>query len=462
MERIIIHEDDRTSNVEVVSSYDVVYVPGFTSVEATAEEYYHKPTLFTNKYEFQRLIGHEAPTFAAAQEYPVASQEADGFSETAIPASTKMFEALDKDLGYRIALYLLSLGLPVYYEVMNESLEDITVAKMYAGLVERFSAESDDSFDTPGDYAVKFLTSGGYPVFEYGKLVEGSVAMTLMTGMLSVAHSRGDAIALIDHTNNPNRKLTASEDTSVINVLRTQSAGIDKNILEYGAMFTPWYVCSSDKIADAGSDACVPASVAYLSALAVQLRDYSPWEAVSGTTRGKVPNIVKLHTKDLLTNNIADSYQTIPGESIESLGITQMSINPITHIRNAGYCIWGNRTLRNNNDGTKASSSLSLRSAVADIKKVLYEASQATLFEQNTDITWLNFKSKVTPLLDRMEANHILEDYSIVRYMINPEDGTPVPAYKILGAIKIRPINSIEVFDLTVNLENTSVTMAEM
>ena len=227
-------------------------------------------------------------------------------------------------------------------------------------------------------------------------------------------------------------------------------------------MFTPWYECSSDKIADNSVDAFVPGSVAYLSALAVQLRDYSPWLAVSGVTRGRVPNLVKLHTTDIVTNNIADSYQTIPGESAESLNIIQMSINPITYIRNVGYCIWGDRTLRNNSDGTTALSFLHIRSAISDVKKLIYETSQKMLFEQNTSITWLNFKSSITPLLDRMVSNYVIEDYSIVRYMVDPESGNPVPAYKVLGVIKIRPINSIEVFDLTVQLENTAITTAEM
>ena len=566
MKRIIISEKDLTSNVEVISSYDVAYVPGFTSVETAAANYYQKPTLFTNKFEFQKAIGYSPAMFATDQPYPTAGEGVKGFSTDAIPEDNVMFRAGATDSGYRIALYLLSLGLPVYYEVMNDTLDKITVTDMYAGLEHRFVEDTDNSFDTPGDYAIKFITSGGYPVFEYGpkdvsnpelhtdivaltssnwnsdtniitcttkfvpdddttnidiiytkdnneinitdsftiivdknkKTIKAElksdadldtkvsetftpskvsisyayygteaeddghvdVTMTLMAGMLNLAHSRGDAIALIDHTNNPERPLTTSDSTSVISVVRQKCVNDDS--LEYGAMFTPWYECSSDKIADNSVDAFVPGSVAYLSALAVQLRDYSPWLAVSGVTRGKVPNLVKLHTTDILTNNIADSYQTIPGESAESLNIIQMSINPITYIRNVGYCIWGDRTLRNNSDGTTALSFLHIRSAVSDVKKLIYETSQKMLFEQNTSITWLNFKSAITPLLDRMVSNYVLEDYSIVRYMVDPESGNPVPAYKVLGVIKIRPINSIEVFDLTVQLENTAVTMAEM
>lgn len=553
MKRIIITERDLTSNVEVLSSYDVAYVPGFTD-QASAQTYYHKPTLFTNKFEFQKAMGYAPAVFQEDQKYPVADKKTkkEGFSKSAIPSSGVMFEAGDSDLGYRIALYLLSLGLPVYYEVMNSNNSEISVENMYKGLAFRFIEDSDSSFDTPGDYAVKFLTTGGYPVFEYGSASEpvitttedlpltasnwsaethtitftteqtpdeasgvviknkgtditnkfevtfdingktitatqqtepggsyteytitdltisysyagsptGDVAMSIMSGMLNLAHSRGDVIALIDHTNNPERKLTVSDTDSVISVMRSQCVNVEN--LDYGAMFTPWYECSSDRIVENSKSNFVPGSVGYLSSLAVQLRDYSPWLAVSGVTRGKVPNLTKTHTQDLLTNNIADSYQTIPGESAESLNLVQMSINPITYVRNVGYCIWGNRTLRNNSDGTTALSFLNIRSAVTDVKKAIYESSQNMLFEQNTDVTWIKFKDKITPLLDRMVSNFVLQTYSIIRYTVDPESGNPVPAYKVLGVIKIQPINSIEVFDLTVQLENASIATSEL
>ena len=115
MKRIIISEKDLTSNVEVISSYDVAYVPGFTSVETAATTYYHKPTLFTNKFEFQKAIGYSPAVFATDQQYPAAGEGVKGFSDIAIPEDNVMFRAGATDSGYRIALYLLSLGLPVYY-----------------------------------------------------------------------------------------------------------------------------------------------------------------------------------------------------------------------------------------------------------------------------------------------------------------------------------------------------------
>ena len=367
-----------------------------------------------------------------------------------------MFASGDADPGYRYALSLLSMGMPVYYEQMNSSTEDITIESMYSGLVARFGGvpvgeedySDETSFDSMGDYAVKFITSGGYPVFEYTKA-------DLAEAMMTMASKRKDSIALIDHTDNPDRPLTTHDETSVVNSIRANA--YDTSIETFGAMFTPWFECEDPIVTydrtntTAKLNNMMPGSFAYLSALANQIQSYNPWLAVSGVTRGRVPYCAKLHTTKPLTNNIADSYQVLPGDNVSGVKI---SINPITYIRNYGYCIWGNRTLKNNSDGTQASSFLNIRSVVCDIKKRLYEASQRLLFEQNTDILWLNFRSIITPLLDTMQADYILSDYTITRLYTDPKTGKAVPAYEVMAVIRIQPINSVEVFELTVMLEN--------
>lgn len=593
MERIIITEVDNTSNVEALSSYDVVYVPGFSTIERSKEytnegeaSLYRNPTLVTSKYQFINLFGKDAPVFAVDQEYPVDEEGAKGFPAHAIPNYTpvelktdpielktftgadagaaqvklekyyeileagasiveginhfvvttseaegavtltlsdynsetpgevviakaqsgvnpykmhwfekttegKPFRSLDTDLpkiadnkvyyelqsglftppmfnggtdadpGYRIALYLLSLGIPVYYEQMNATADEITVAKMYQGLEARFARTEDPdvavdySFDNIGDYSVKYITSGGYPTFEHSS--------GLAENMIRLAWDRGDAIALIDHTNNPDRSIRADgglDSHSVIDVIRRDFEQLGPIVGSYGAMFTPWYECTNSAITGgtlANYQAQMPGSVAFLSALAVQLRDYNPWLAVSGVTRGQVPYCARLHTNQPLTNNIADSYQELPNAT----GETAISINPITYIRNYGYCIWGNRTLRDNRGGTRATSFLNIRDLTSDIKKTLYEASQRLLFEQNNDVLWINFKAQITPLLDTMVSNYILSDYKIVKYTRDPETGEPVPAYKVLAVIRIMPINSTEIFELSVHLENNELAVAE-
>lgn len=668
MERIIITEVDNTSNVETLSSYDVVYVPGFSKT-AQDNSLFRVPTLITSKYQFLQTFGDTVPTFEYNQYYPEATTTSMGFPTYAIPRyanlvvdstpvnittftdletlefyytrvnvvapegasdwtpdpdlnyflrtgtdgnwqvsystlpkednetyvevygstgvwvsainpkaqnwyetgastfltgdlqissngsgvtknyyqSTKstppMFYANEPDPGYRYALYLLSLGIPVYYEQMNSvefdevdlvsdwnssllkygttvetsgetdtyispydngwyslngvtyekckddsikyrnaseasstvwySGADISLDSMYEGLEKRFMSDPaapDYSFDSIGDYSIKYITSGGYPTFEYGKLVQDEVtgktvieSSGLAYSMIYLAYSRGDAVALIDHTNNPDRSIYEAEQLSVIYRVREDMADYDNVIASYGSMFTPWYTCTHSAITGGSEhnyNNQMPGSLAFLSALATQLKSYNPWLAVSGVTRGKIPYFGSLHTNYVLTNNVADSYQTVPTDEVSDYAL--ISINPITYIRQYGYCIWGNRTLRNNKTGTKATSFLNIRNLTSDIKKTLYEASQQLLFEQNTDILWINFKGLVTPLLDTMVSNNILSDYRIIKYNVDPETGEPVPAYKILAVIKIMPINSVEVFDLSIQLENNEVTVAEV
>ena len=61
-----------------------------------------------------------------------------------------------------------------------------------------------------------------------------------------------------------------------------------------------------------------------------------------------------------------------------------------------------------------------------------------------------------------MVSNYILSSYSIVKYNVDPETGQAVPSYKVLSAIRIVPINSVEVFELQIELENNEVTVAEV
>ena len=103
-----------------------------------------------------------------------------------------------------------------------------------------------------------------------------------------------------------------------------------------------------------------------------------------------------MNTEDKLTNAIADGYQFSDAESMYGI-----SLNAITYINGYGYCIWGNRTLRQSSQsrvGT-ATGYLNLRNMVSDIKKLAFTSAQRLLFEQNTDILWLTFKSYMTPLL---------------------------------------------------------------
>lgn len=382
---------------------------------------------------------------------------AHAFSTDAIPSGGVMFKAEDPDPSWIYAESLLSMGLKVMYCRINdytvldedgkwntESVEDVytCIDTLYG---------SDTNLPSRGDFQFKYLTTGGYPIYEYDN---NSIA----SRMLGICAKRGDAIALIDHTDNPDRPLMGNG--SVIQSLNTIEDGpSEQNVMStngsYGAMFTPWGIYTTSSYLDglgSASQMSLPGSFGYLSCLADSLNNNNyNWMIISGVTRGKVPNLRELHTNYVLTNAIADYYQSY-GEDVTG---TSVQINPITNIRPYGLCIWGNRTLRNNGEQDyKALSYLNLRSLICDVKKQAYIACRNLMFEQNTSVLWTNFKSYLTPLLDQMKSGQGIAEYQIIR---NASDKPT----KVNASIKLWPIYGVESFDITVYMTDEDITFTD-
>ena len=296
-----------------------------------------------------------------------------------------------------------------------------------------------------GEYSVKYLTSGGYPTFEYN-------TKAISQQMATLCKARGDCIALIDHTNNMSRSLIGK--TSVYEVAKSQAYALDDGTDVFAAMFTPWgsyglvsNYSASNQLTDTSINiaSCdLPPSFAYLITLASSIQINPNWLAIAGATRGKVKNLLEVNSSQILTNSIADSYQN---DDV-------VCINPITNIKPYGQCIWGNRTLALNKTGATALSYLNLRNLVNDIKKNLYKSCQGLLFEQNTDILWVKFLSKVTPQLDQMVSGSGISGYKVIKG--NPSDKTLITATVI-----IYPVYAVEQFEITVHLTDDELSVTE-
>lgn len=354
------------------------------------------------------------------------------FPDEAVPSGGLWAEDGTIDPSFLYAVGLLNMGIQVVYEKMNNSDEDITVEQAYSKLNEYFSDNSDGTIGDKSTYNIKYLTSGAYPTFEY------SVA-PLATNMINIATNRGDCIAFIDHTNNPTRPL--SGDGSVLSSVRENMAGS-----EYGAMFTPWgeYAVNYSE----GGACDFPGSYAYLTALGKSNQTNDSWLAIAGIARGGVVDLTStggIRTIGILTNTIAENM----GYNNEAI-----CINPITRI-NGAQTIWGNRTLKKNTNGATATSFLNIRNLVCDVKKQAYNAAKAAIFEPNDDVLWLNFKSAITPLLDRMVTGRGLTSYKIIR-------NANTDPTKLDATIKLYPIYSVEAVDIYVELhDDDTVTTTE-
>ena len=95
---------------------------------------------------------------------------------------------------------------------------------------------------------------------------------------------------------------------------------------------------------------------------------------------------------------------------------------------------------------------------LSDIKKVLYSTAKSLMFEQNSDILWLKFKSGISPLLNQLKSGNGIEDYRIVRGTTK-YNGDPLQKGEISAVIKIYPLYAVEYFELTVEINDNDVTV---
>lgn len=324
----------------------------------------------------------------------------------------------------------------------------VSVDLMYDYLSSRFTMTVDNPLLDRNALDIKYLTTGGYPVFEYN---DGTTTNAIVKAMQAIANpngtitddnlvvGRGDCIVLVDHTCNKERPL--SGEGSVIYDLNTASTDIASN---YTAMFSPWIVFGGKNM---------PGSFAYLMSLANAVQTSPNWLAIAGVNRGVIPGASALATNERMTRAIADSYM-VNAELVDDTKYS-LFINPITAVRPYGLTVWGNRTLATTAAQTeKALYFLNMRSLIAEIKKRCYKAAEQLMFEQNSDVLWINFKAKIIPLLDEMASSYGISGYKIIK---EPADSKT----QLKSTIKVFPIYAVEDFDITVMLTDEEVTVSE-
>lgn len=336
----------------------------------------------------------------------------------------------------------LSLPSGVNYETTDE----FNVTDIYKAFMNSCEVENSKLYTLmdKGEYQIKFLTLGAYPSFEFGldKTGTGSIeTYNIFDNLIETAAKRGDCIALVDHTNNSTRTLQTTAGSVYANLSAyvknsltiTRKGGDSEDGYTYGAMFTPYaiYKLSTQN----NTQHTLPASFGYLSAFAASTQVNPNWYAVAGVSRGIPSGLIGLSQN--ITNTIADLYQ--PRNNV--------AINCITNIKPYGYTIWGNRTLKNNSaDGDlKALSFLNIRVLTCDLKKTLYQACKRYTFENNTDITWLNFKSQIEPALAKMLSGNGIASYQIIKVATTKKA-------TIEAIIRLVPIEPVEDWFITIEL----------
>ena len=319
----------------------------------------------------------------------------------------------------------------------STSEEEFTPADLYNYL----NNNKLSRFEDRNDYVFKYITSGGYPSF-------GANGHLIATNLLNVAVSRKDITALLDYEVGMDASATApaSIQTYLNTWFSSESYSGGEDVGNYAATFVPWGVHTIKTFGEREVE-MVP-SFSYLKALANSTQTYANWYAVAGVTRGFIPNIVS--TSYNISDTVGDNLQ--PTDAV--------AINPIQLIRPYGYRIWGSRTLRDNARNSDlrpdlvATSFLNIRQLANDVKRVVYLAGKQCQFEPDDSVLWINYKSAITPLLDQMKGNRGLNAYEIKRVKSDKKA-------TLKAVIKLYCIDPVENFDITLELTDGEITVAE-
>lgn len=411
-------------------------------------------------------------TYVDLLSYIASSFEEDGTHSVNIPDGI-----LDK--GEYSIKYVTSGAYPsvVFYKYNNPT------------TAENFSAEA--TYDI-GDYVmhndemyecvVAVTTAGSWNSTNWKEVIPGTGFQLEKTGasqfcsdLLNISGKRGDSVSLIDmgdstlfESSMDENKVRKYEQEQMLDPAYlwgavTSDAFISAcpDYAEYGALFAPWalYTTQSSYYVEGGSyrtelpqlsSVIMPPSFGYLISLAKSIIINNNWVAVAGVARGQVPSINGLYTVSRLSNSLANAWQPRNGK---------ISVNPITNIKPYGLTIWGNRTMKNNmaaanggEDGLTATSFLNIRNMVSDVKKTAYIAAKTLMFEQNSDVLWVNFLSRVAPLLDKLMSGQGLSDYKIIKNPTNEKA-------KLKATIKLFPIYAVEDFEITIELSDEDVSV---
>lgn len=385
--------------------------------------------------------------------------------EEAVAAGTtgEELEALKSEMDDAIAAYeaaqeAYNVANSAYTTAQTNYYKSSAIGYLYQELPNRLTNITDKS-----EYTVKYLTTGGYPTFR--KIVKDSPeSNTLSKNLIDAAAAREDCVALIDHIYLPTMNL----DVNPLDLGNSLYSAVNSFFASeangtYGAMFTPWamYTCPTmlDDATTTDKDETLqylPASFGYLMCMANAIKTSPNWLAMAGVARGVVPNIQKLAVDQRLSNTIAEEYQPKFGSNSNQ----KVSINAITDIKPYGLTIWGNRTLHQvAPNGTTALNFLNTRNMISDIKKLAYTTAKSLMFEQDSEVLWLRFKSGISPLLDRLKSGFGISNYKIIKGTTK-YDGTPLTRGEISAVIKIYPLYAVEYFEITVVIADEDVTVS--
>lgn len=279
--------------------------------------------------------------------------------------------------------------------------------------------------------------------------------------LIKACASRGGCIAILDCK----ETYAATETDTIASLIQKDIATIVTSlgfenqeeidaVTSFATAFAPWGKFDSTTVGSAYKDSYFPGSFAYLMAFANStIANKNPdGFATAGNARGVIPGYVEPKYKfDEVDINV---LQRKTDTSTDLNDIEGVAVNPICYIRTLDNVVWGNRTLKPNTSTEEIKSKLTWGSflniahIVCDITDKAWLASKKYTFEQNNDVLWVNFKSEITPLLDKLQSGSQILASRMIKLKSEGRG-------RLEAQIEITPIEAVEDFKINVNLTDS-------
>jgi hypothetical protein len=237
-------------------------------------------------------------------------------------------------------------------------------------------------------------------------------------------YSEDKARLFVDDTAKPDVRETAEQ---------FESRAIDNN---YTATYFPdVWIHDSDN----NKSVQVPPSIAAIGALAFNDHVSYPWFAPAGFNRGGLAHVsnVKVRLSSADRDTLYDAR-----------------INPIATFPNAGFVIFGQKTLQ---QAKSALDRVNVRRMLLEVKRLVVGVANKILFEQNTPATRARFIGMVQPLLAMVQAQAGIEQFQVVMDDTNnsPED---IESNRLNGKIVLVPTRAVEFIAVDFIVTNSGVS----
>lgn len=276
-------------------------------------------------------------------------------------------------------------------------------------------ADAISILENKDEYVFNIISAPGL-IYEFGE------HKTQLDSIISLAETRGDAIAVIDLQNYGSTVANTTGTAATVNT-------------SYAAAYWPWL----QTLSATGKTEWVPASVVIPGVYAFTDGAAAPWFAPAGLTRGGIGNVIQAEQK--LTRSQRDTLYSA-------------NVNPIATFPGQGINVFGQKTLQKKKS---ALDRVNVRRLLIELKKFVGDTSRTLVFEQNTTTTRNAFLAQVNPYLESVVQRQGLYAYRVV---MDDSNNTPdvIDRNQLIGQIFIQPAKTVEFVVLDFTIEPTGAT----